>query len=75
MVLTLGPDLAAALKDLAVRKGVAPDELALDALRATFLKSPALQPRDDWERQLLGLAKDCGITLPHWALGSEGLYE
>ncbi len=75
MVLTLGRDLEAALKEVASRKGVAPDQLALDALRATFLKDALPQPRDDWERQLLALAKDCGISLPSLALSSEGLYE
>jgi hypothetical protein len=35
----------------------------------------SLQPRDEWERQLLGLAKDCGVSLPDWALSREAMYE
>jgi len=34
-----------------------------------------LQPRDEWERRLLGLAKDCGVSLPNSAVSSDGLYE
>lgn len=76
MVITLGPDLESALNDLARKQGVAPEVLALNALRERFL-SPALriQPRDEWERRLLGAATDCGVALSHEAVGSEGLYE
>jgi predicted DNA-binding antitoxin AbrB/MazE fold protein len=35
----------------------------------------AVEPRDEWERQLLKLAKDCGVSLPDSAVGSEELYE
>lgn len=34
-----------------------------------------LVPRDDWERRLFALGKDCGVSLPPEALTSEGLYE
>ena len=76
MVITLGPDLEAALNDVARRQGVAPEVLALNALRERFL-APALriQPRDEWERRLLGAATDCGVALSHEAVSSEGLYE
>ena len=30
---------------------------------------------DEWERNVLGLATDCGVSLPHSALSGEGLYE
>ena len=51
MVITLGPDLASALNDLAQKQGTAPEILALDALRERF-RSPPLQvkPQDEWER-------------------------
>ena len=76
MVITLDADLEAALKELACRQGVAPEVLALDALRARFLPTrPAIQPQDEWERRLLGLAKNCGVSLSHSAVSSEGLYE
>jgi hypothetical protein len=50
--------------------------LALDVLRQQFLV-PALrvQPRDEWERRLLGAATNCGVSLSHEAVSSEGLYE
>jgi hypothetical protein len=76
MVITLGPDLESALNDLAHKQNVAPEDLALNALRERFLV-PAIriQPQDDWERRLLGAATNCGVALSHEAVSSEGLYE
>jgi hypothetical protein len=76
MVITVGPDLEAALNELARKQGVAPEALALQALRERFL-APALriQPRDEWERGLLAAATDCGVSLSNEAVSSEGLYE
>jgi len=76
MVISLGSDLESALNDAARQQGVAPEILALNALREQFL-APALrlQPRDEWERHLLGAASDCGIALSNEAVSSEGLYE
>lgn len=34
-----------------------------------------IEPRDEWERQLLGVAKDCGVSLPDSAVSSDRLYE
>jgi hypothetical protein len=76
MVITLDPELEAALSELARRQGVAPEELALHALRERFLGSASLPPpQDEWERRLRGVAKDCGVSLPDWAVSSEGLYD
>jgi hypothetical protein len=76
MVITLGPDLEAALNEAASQRGVAPEALAIDALRERFLgTSSPLQPRDEWERLLLSVATDCGVSLSHEAVSSEGLYE
>ena len=76
MEITLGRDLEVALKDLARQQGVAPDVLALNVLRERFLlPAPPIQPRDEWERRLLGLAKDCGVSLSDEALSREELYE
>ena len=76
MVITLGPDLEAALNEVARRLGVPPDVLALNVLRERFLtRAPTIQPRDEWERGLLGLAKDCGVSLPNEALSREQLYD
>jgi hypothetical protein len=76
MVITLDPELEAALKAAASQRGVSPEVLALIALRERFLgPDPSLQPRDEWERGLLEAARDWGVSLPDWALGSEGLYD
>jgi hypothetical protein len=75
MVVTLNPELEAALKEQARRQGVAPEELALNVLRERFLTAPSLEPRDEWERGLLAAARNCGVSLPDSALSSEGLYD
>jgi hypothetical protein len=76
MVIDLGSELEAALIESARRRGVAPEVLALDALRERFLPAASMvRPRDEWERRLLGAATDCGVSLPHSALSSDGLYE
>ncbi len=76
MVITLGPELEAALNAAASRRGVAPEELAVNALRERFLGiAVSLQPRDEWERELLEAARECGVSLSDSALGSEGLYD
>lgn len=76
MVITLGPDLEAALNDQARKQGVSPEVLVLQALRERFLASalPPL-PRDDWERRLRSAATDCGVSLSNEAVSSEGLYD
>ncbi len=76
MVITLGPDLEAAVHAAARQRGVAAETLALDALRERFLgATSALEPRDEWEKGLLEAARDCGVSLPDSALSSEALYD
>jgi hypothetical protein len=75
MVITLEPELEAALTEVARQQGVAPEVLANNALKHCFLAAAVLHPRDEWERGLLAAAKDCGISLADSALTSEGLYE
>jgi hypothetical protein len=75
MVINLGPELEAALTEQATRQGVAPDALALKTLRERFLAGAMPKPRDEWERRVLGLAKDCGISLPDSAISREALYD
>jgi hypothetical protein len=75
MDITLTPELELALNKSAQRKGVTPQELVLDALRQRFLAPTPLEPIDEWERTVLALGTDCGVSLPHSALSSEGLYD
>lgn len=76
MVITLGPDLESALKDIASKQGIAPEVLALNALSERFLPAALrIQPRDEWGRSLLAVATDCGVSLSNEAVSSEGLYE
>jgi hypothetical protein len=74
MVITLTPDLEAALNEQARRQGIPPEVLAVNALRERFLAA-GLQARDEWERGLLRAARDCGMSLPDSALSSEALYD
>lgn len=57
-------------------QGVAPEVLAVNALRERFL-GPArrVQPQDERERRLPEAATDGGVALSHEAVGSEGPYE
>jgi hypothetical protein len=76
MVITIGPELESALNERARQEGVTPETLAVQALRERFLPPVApVQPRDEWERRLLSAASDCGVSLSHAAVSSEGLYE
>jgi hypothetical protein len=76
MVIKLTPQLEAALQEHARQRGVAPEVLALDALRQKFLPDvPPVVPQDEWERRLFGAAIDCGVSVPNSALSSDGLYE
>lgn len=76
MVINLTPQLETVLNEQARRLGVAPETLALNALRERFLPEvPPVEPRDDWERRLFGAALDCGVSVPDSALSSDGLYE
>jgi hypothetical protein len=34
-----------------------------------------VQPRDEWERRLLSIATDCGVSLSNEALGREQMYD
>ena len=76
MVINLDPQLTAAINDIARQKGVAPELLAVNALRDRFLTAAArIKPQDGWEERLLGIARDCGVSLSDVALGREELYE
>lgn len=75
MVITLDSELETALNEVARHKGVAPEVLALNVLRERILDMAVLVPRDEWERELLALAIDCGVSLSNEALSREQLYD
>jgi hypothetical protein len=76
MVITLSPDLEAALKEQAQKLGVAPEVLAVNVLRERFLRPTwPDEPRDEWERRLREAASDCGVSLPRSAYSRDDLYE
>jgi hypothetical protein len=76
MVMTLTPELKAALKERASQEGIAPEVLALKILQERLIASvKAVELRDEWEPLIVQVGTNCGVSLPHDALSSEGLYE
>jgi hypothetical protein len=76
MTITLDTSLETALNEAAQRQGMTPEALALTVLRERFVSdSPPIQPIDEWERRLLGLARNCSVSLSDEALSREALYE
>jgi hypothetical protein len=77
MVINLPPQLEAALREQARRRGIGPEALALAVLGERLLPGapPAVEPQDEWEEKLFGAAIDCGASVPDSALSSDGLYE
>ncbi len=76
MVITVEPDLEAALNDLARRKVMAPEALAVQTLRNCLLPPAVANPsRDDWERLLRSAATDCGVSLSNEALSRDRQYD
>ena len=67
------------------------DEQLLSAARHLIDRNPAheakvtdqnggltavpIKPQDEWERGVIGLARDCVISLPNSAVSCEGLYD
>jgi hypothetical protein len=76
MTITLTADLEAALINQSRQLGLSPETIALNVLREKLAppRQP-IEPRDDWERGLLEIGSDCGVSPPHEALSSEGLYD
>ena len=76
MVIVLPPELETALNELARKRGVAAEILALDVLRDRLIAIPrVVEPRDEWERLVIQTGTNCSVSPPHEALSSEGLYE
>jgi hypothetical protein len=76
MVITLTPELEATLNEMARLRGISPVALVLSTLREQLsAMAKAVEPKDQWERLVLQAATNCGASLPHAALSSEGLYD
>ena len=63
MVITLTPEVEAALNEMARRQGVAPEALALKTLRDCLIsqiKKP--EPLDEWERMIVEVGTNCGVS-------------
>ena len=76
MVLTIGPELEAALQEQSKRRGIAIDRLALDALRDQFIpKQPKIMSHDEWLARLDAISTDCGMSLSDEALSRDNLYD
>lgn len=75
MILQLDPSLEAALNEQARKQGMSPEELALHLLKERLRTDAKLQPRDEWERELLESARPWGVSLSNEDLSSERLYD
>ena len=76
MTITLSPEVQAALERESRQQGTTPESLVMAALCEKFaLPLIAPQAQDDWEKLVLGIGTDCGVSLSHEALSSEGVYE
>ncbi len=67
-----------AIYDNGVLKPLVPLSLPDKARVTLSVESPPgceLHPQDEWERNLLGLAVDCAVSLSNSSVSSEGLYE
>jgi predicted kinase len=76
LVISLPLELEGPLFELAKQKGIAPEALVIDTLRDRLVaRNRTIEPRDEWERLILDAGTNCGVSLPHEAVSSEGLYE
>ena len=80
MTITLTPEIEQDIVKKARELGTTPEALTLEQLRRQFA-APAeaalsfpFEPQDEWERKLLNIGKNCGISLSNEAVSSEGLY-
>lgn len=51
------------------------EAIAMERVLAFEKAKGTEEARDEWERQLLGIAKNCGVSLSDSDVSSEGLYE
>jgi hypothetical protein len=75
MIITITPDIEAALVELARRLGTSPERLALDTLREKIQSDASEPPREEWEALLFRAGSPAGVSLPDEATTSESLYD
>ena len=79
--ITLTPDIEQGVTKRAQELGMTPEHLVLEKLRAEFApaeqqpQSRPFEPQDEWERRLLSIGINCGVSLSNEAVSSEGLYD
>ncbi len=81
--ITLTPEIEQEVARRAQEIGTTPEHLVLAKLRAEFAPADAewkqqaspYEPQDDWERRLLSIGINRGVSLSSEAVSSEGLYE
>jgi hypothetical protein len=57
-----------------VQAGLSAQAVA-SGLAAGSLQPPPFEPQDEWERRLLQMASNCGVSLSNTAVSSEGIYD
>jgi len=78
MTIALTPDLEQKIAQKAQELGTTPEHFVLSRLQEEFAAPASAQPfepQDEWERRLLGIGINCGVSLSNKDVGSEGLYE
>lgn len=83
MTIILAPELETAVAQEARRDGKTPESLVIEAVqerinrrnRQRDQEHSELTPRDDWERLVLGIGSDAGVSLTDEQLSREVMYE
>ena len=84
MTITLTPDVENALAEQARRQGTTPEQIVLDTLREKLAAVSGemgeskgkddIEPRDDWEKLVLGVGVATGVSLSDEATSRETVY-
>ena len=76
MTIQLPPDLGLSLSQWAAQQGISAEEAALRVLREHLRgKTYDFTPRDEWERKLLAIGVDCGVSLTDEQLSRDHMYD
>ena len=75
MVLTLTPELEAALTEFAKAQGTDPAELALKMLSDCFPTRKPKLSHEEFQRRIRAMGTPAKVSLSDEALSSEGIYD